>query len=49
MAKLEKMLQDDAIIAQPLWRSVFAAGHKKVQGYKLHPTIYHQLNKVWIS
>jgi peptide/nickel transport system substrate-binding protein len=49
MAILEKMLQQDAIIAQPLWRSVFAAGSKKVQGYRLHPTIYHQLNKVWIG
>lgn len=49
MAKLQKMLQDDAIIAQPLWRSIFAAGHKKVQGYKLHPANYHQMNKVWIA
>ncbi len=49
MAKLQKILQDDAIIAQPLWRSIFAAGHKKVQGYKLHPTNYHQMNKVWLA
>ena len=49
MARLQRILQDDAVIAQPLWRSVFAAGHKKVQGYTLHPTIYHQLNAVWIA
>ena len=49
MAKLEKMLQDDAIIAQPLWRSVFAASNGRVQNYHLHPTIYHQLNKVWMA
>ncbi len=49
MAGLQKMLQADAVIAQPLWRSVFSAGHKKVQGYTLHPTIYHQLNKVWLA
>ena len=49
MAKVEKILQDDGVIAQPLWRSVFAAGHKRVQGYELHPTIYHQLSKVWIA
>ena len=49
MAKVEKILQDDAVIAQPLWRSVFAAGTKRVQGYELHPTIYHQLNKVWLA
>lgn len=49
MAKVEKILQDDAVIAQPLWRSVFAAGTKRVQGYELHPTVYHQLNKVWLA
>ena len=49
MAGLQKMLQDDAVMAQPLWRSVFAAGHKRVKGYHLHPSIYHQLNKVWMA
>ncbi len=49
MAALQRILQQDAVIAQPLWRSVFAAGHKRVQGYRLHPTVYHQLNKVWLG
>ncbi len=49
MAELQRILQEDAVIAQPLWRSVFAAGNKRVQDYTLHPTIYHQLNKVWMS
>jgi peptide/nickel transport system substrate-binding protein len=49
MEGLQKMMQDGAVIAQPFWRSVFAAGNKRVQGYKIHPTLYHQLNKVWIA
>lgn len=49
MAQLQKILQDDAIIAQPLWRSVFAASNNRVQNYQLHPTIYHQLNDVWLA
>ena len=49
MAKVQQILQDDAVIAQPLWRSIFAAGHKRVQGYKLHPTNYHQMFKVWLA
>ncbi len=49
MEKVEKILQDDAIIAQPLWRSVFTAGTDKVHGFKMHPTIYHQLNNVWVG
>ena len=49
IAKVEKRLQENSVIAQPLWRSIFAAGHKRIQGYKLHPTNYHQLNKVWLA
>jgi peptide/nickel transport system substrate-binding protein len=49
MEKVEKILQDDAVIAQPLWRSVFTAGSTKVHGFKMHPTIYHQLNDVAVG
>ena len=49
MAKLEKILQHDGVIAQPLWRSVFAAAHKRVHDFHVHPTLYHQFNKVWMA
>lgn len=49
MEKVEKILQDDAVIVQPLWRSVFTAGSNKVHNFDMHPTIYHQLNKVWVE
>jgi peptide/nickel transport system substrate-binding protein len=49
MATLQRMLQDDAVIAQPLWRSVFSASNARVQGYRLHPTLYHQLGDVWMG
>ncbi len=49
MEKVEKILQDDAVISQPLWRSVFTAGSTKVHGFKMHPTIYHQLNDVAVG
>ena len=49
MAKVQKILQDDAIIAQPLWRSVFSAANKNVKGYRTHPTLYHQFHKVWLA
>ncbi|RMD61765.1 MAG: ABC transporter substrate-binding protein [Alphaproteobacteria bacterium] len=49
MEVVEKILQDDAVIVQPLWRAVFTATSKKVRGYQTHPTFYHQLNKVWIA
>jgi len=49
MEAVQKKLQENSVIAQPFWRSIFAAGHKRVQDYKLHPTNYHQLNKVWLA
>jgi peptide/nickel transport system substrate-binding protein len=49
MEKVEKILQDDAVIAQPLWRSVFSATNEKVKGYEIHPTFYHQFHKVWLD
>ena len=49
MEKVEKILQDDAVMTQPLWREVFTAGSTKVHGFKMHPTIYHQLNEVSVG
>lgn len=42
MEKVEKIIQNDAVIVQPLWRPVFSAFHKKVKGYATHPTLYHR-------
>ena len=49
MERVEQILQDDAVIAQPLWRAVFSATSKQVRGYEMHPTQYHQFNKVWLA
>ena len=40
LGKLEKIMQEDGPIAQPLWRSVFAAYDKRVKGFNIHPTLY---------
>jgi peptide/nickel transport system substrate-binding protein len=49
MVLCEKLIQDDAIIPQPFWRSVFKATNKKVKGFKTHPTLYHQFQDVWLD
>ena len=49
MAKVEKRLQDDAIMVQPFFRSVMMAATDKVKNMKMHPTAYHQWNKVWMD
>jgi peptide/nickel transport system substrate-binding protein len=46
MAKLEAILQDDGPIVQPLWQAWTTFMDKRVQGFKMHPTLYifgHQL------
>jgi peptide/nickel transport system substrate-binding protein len=49
MQKVEKILQDAAIVVQPMWRPVFILASAKVHGYKAHPARQMQLNKVWMS
>ena len=49
MAKVEKTLQDDSVISQSLWRSLFSANNEKVKGLKLHVSLEHHLNGVWID
>ncbi len=49
MEKVENILQDDAVIVQPLWRAIVTAGGKNVHNYVMHPTNYHQINKVWVG
>jgi peptide/nickel transport system substrate-binding protein len=49
MQRVEKILQDAAIMVQPMWRPVFTLASGKVHGYKPHPARQIQLNKVWMS
>jgi peptide/nickel transport system substrate-binding protein len=49
MQKVETILQDDAVIAQPLWRSVFSAASIKVHNYHIHPTLAHFYRDVWVQ
>lgn len=49
MAKVEKRLQDDAVMVQPFFRSVMSAAAAKVKGIETHPALYHNWNKVWIA
>ena len=49
MEKVQKIIQDDAIICQPLWQAVFSATTKTVKGYRIHPTLYHQFENVWLA
>ena len=49
MEPVEKLLQDAAVMVQPLWRPLFTIVNERVQDLQGHPTQYHQFNKVWLS
>ncbi len=49
MEIVEKILQDDAVMLQPVWRPVFTIVNEQVKGYAGHPTQYHQFNEVWLE
>ena len=47
--QVEKILQDDAVMLQPVWRPVFTIITEQVKGYSGHPTQYHQFHDVWLE
>jgi peptide/nickel transport system substrate-binding protein len=49
MKIVEEILQEDAIIIQPVWQPKMFLANDKVKGLKAHPTQYHQFYKVWID
>lgn len=49
MEKVEKILQDDAVMVQPLWQPKFFVASNKVKNLGAHPTQYHQFRDVWVD
>ena len=49
MAKVEKILQDDAVLVQPFFLSVFTAVSEKVVGFEMDPAYYYHFHKVSLS
>ena len=49
MEKVERILQEDAVMVQPLWRPVFTIMSGAVKNYQGHPTQYHQFNDITID
>jgi peptide/nickel transport system substrate-binding protein len=49
MEKVEKILQDDAVLVQPFFRSVFTAVRENVVGFEMHPTRYYRFHKVSLA
>ena len=49
MAGIEKILQDDGIIIQPFWRSLYRHAKPYVKGFEMHQTFELHMEKVWLD
>ncbi|MEN8891672.1 ABC transporter substrate-binding protein [Planktotalea arctica] len=46
MAKLQKMMQDEGVIMQPYWRSIYRHHRENVVGAEMHPTFEIHVSKL---
>ena len=49
MAKIEKLMQDEGVMVQPYWRSLFRHAKPNVMGADMHPTFEIHMQKYWID
>jgi peptide/nickel transport system substrate-binding protein len=49
MAKLEKIMQDEGVLIQPYWRSLYRHSKENVMDADMHPTFELHLYKYWID
>lgn len=49
MARIEKIMQDEGVLIQPYWRSIYRHFKDNVKGADMHPTFEHHHYKWWID
>jgi peptide/nickel transport system substrate-binding protein len=49
MAKLERLMQEDGPVVQPLWRVVQTGYNKRVKGFRMHPSQYIFLDELAVE
>ncbi|MBM1218927.1 ABC transporter substrate-binding protein [Ponticoccus sp. SC2-23] len=49
MARLETILQEEAVLIQPFWRRLYRHSAPQVRGTEMHPTFEHHHYKWWID
>ncbi|MCR9148696.1 MAG: ABC transporter substrate-binding protein [Rhodobacteraceae bacterium] len=49
MADIEKIMQDEGVLIQPYWRSLFRHVKDNVKGADMHPTFEHHHYKWWVD
>lgn len=49
MARLERMMQEDGVVIQPYWRSIYRHAREFVMGAESHATFEHHHYKWWLE
>ncbi len=49
MADIEKLMQEEGVIIQPYWRSLYRHYNENVMGADMHPTFEHHHYKWWLA
>ncbi|CAN1525048.1 DdpA ABC-type dipeptide transport system, periplasmic component [Paracoccaceae bacterium] len=49
MERLEQIMQEEGVMVQPYWRSIYRSFDPKVMGCDMHPTFEHHHYKWWIA
>ncbi|SEM90132.1 peptide/nickel transport system substrate-binding protein [Gemmobacter aquatilis] len=49
MEKVEKIMQDEGVMVQPYWRSLYRHTNSKVRGADIHATFEHHHYKWWMA
>ena len=49
MADIEKIMQDEGVLIQPYWRSLYRHFKENVRGADMHPTFEHHHYKWWMA
>ncbi len=49
MAKIQTLLQDDGVVIQPYWRSIYRHYTENVHDIDMHPSFEHHHYKWWMS
>ncbi|MDZ4097047.1 MAG: diguanylate cyclase, partial [Paracoccaceae bacterium] len=49
MAKIEKIMQDEGVLIQPYWRSIFRHTNGKVRDADMHATFEQHHYRWWIA
>jgi len=49
MERLEQIMQEEGVMIQPYWRSIYRSFDAKVMGCDMHPTFEHHHYKWWIA